>query len=196
MGIHQTEVWLSQDKRGVFVRRWPCWKTTPNFSGGQIYRSSVRQVGCTTQSGRGWSNQWPWCWWNQILPRRCISPVSNANLRLNGWRQKRFAEYLTDVGKRIFKKDIPTDKHIFPDKFHQVVESSHDHSKTNSKVIAAPYKPSLQKDIAKKPFRAFSTPSNGGPRQWGKRKWLYKKSSQPNQRSEFGHSSTVRPPLC
>ena len=122
--------------------------------------------------------------------------LGNANIRLNGWRQKRFAEYLTDVGKRIFKKDIPTDKHIFPDKFHQVVQSEHDHFGTNSKVIAAPYKPSFQKDIAKKPFHAFPTPSNGGPRQCGKRKWPYKKSSQPNQRSEFGHSSTVRPPLC
>ena len=34
--------------------------------------------------------------------------LGNANIRLNGWRQKRFAEYLTDVGKRILKEDILT----------------------------------------------------------------------------------------
>ena len=130
MGIHQTEVWLSQDKRGV----------DPDPDEIKSYLEDA------------------------------LALLGNANLRLNGWRQKRFAEYLTDVGKRTLKEDIPTEKHLFPDKFHQVVESEHDHSKTNSKVIAAPYKPSLQKDIAKKPFRAFSTPSNGGPRQWGKRK--------------------------
>ena len=50
--------------------------------------------------------------------------LGNANFRLNSWRQKRFAEYLTDVGKRILKEDIPTDKHLFPDRFHQVVRAS------------------------------------------------------------------------
>lgn len=118
--------------------------------------------------------------------------LGNANIRLNAWRQKRFAEYLTDVGKRILKEDIPTDKHLFPDKFHQVVQSEHDHSKTNSKVIAAPYKPSFQKGKTTQPFRAFSSPNNSGQRQWGKRKWQYKKSSLPNQRSEFGHASSSR----
>ena len=40
--------------------------------------------------------------------------LGNANVRLNQWRQKRFAEYLTDVGKRTLKAGIPTDKHLFP----------------------------------------------------------------------------------
>ena len=46
--------------------------------------------------------------------------LGNANFRLNAWRQKRFGEFLTDVGKRILKEDIPTDKHIFPDKWSKV----------------------------------------------------------------------------
>ncbi len=84
--------------------------------------------------------------------------LGNANFRLNAWGQKRFAEYLTDMGKRILKEDIPTDKHLFPDKFHQVIQSEHDHSKTNAKVIATPSKPPFQKQRPKQPFRAFSSP--------------------------------------
>ena len=102
--------------------------------------------------------------------------LGNANFRLNSWRQKRFAEYLTDVGKRILKEDIPTDKHLFPDRFHQVEQSEHDHSKTNSKVIAAPLKPTFQKDSSKPPFRTYSAPGTGAPRRGGKRKWSYKSS--------------------
>ena len=36
--------------------------------------------------------------------------LGNANIHLNQWRQKRFSEYLTDVGKRTLKAGIPTDK--------------------------------------------------------------------------------------
>ena len=78
--------------------------------------------------------------------------LGNANVRLNQWRQKRFAEYLTDVGKRTLKAGIPTDKHLFPDQFHKMVQSEHDHSGTNSKLIATPPKPSMTTNH-KKPFQ-------------------------------------------
>ena len=93
-----------------------------------------------------------------------LALLGNANFRLNAWRQKRFWEFLTDVGKRILKEDIPTDKHLFPDKFHHVVQSEHDHSKTNSKVIAAPSKPQFPKAVPRQPFRAFSGTGASGSR--------------------------------
>jgi hypothetical protein len=31
--------------------------------------------------------------------------LGNANIRLNNWRQKRFSEFLTEVGKRTLKED-------------------------------------------------------------------------------------------
>ena len=33
--------------------------------------------------------------------------LSNANFRLNAWRQKRFSEFLTEVGKRTLQDGIP-----------------------------------------------------------------------------------------
>lgn len=117
--------------------------------------------------------------------------LGNANFRLNAWRQKRFGEFLTDVGKRILKDDIPTDKHLFPDKFHQVVQSEHDHSKTNSKVIAAPSKPQYQKNQPRQPFRATSNPSASGSRPWGKRKWSYKSSGK--SKADFSRTSSNGP---
>jgi hypothetical protein len=117
--------------------------------------------------------------------------LGNANFRLNAWRQKRLAEYLTDMGKRILKEDIPTDKHLFPDKFHQVIQSEHDHSKTNAKVIATPSKPPFQKERPKQPFRAFSSTRNSMQPARGKRKWSYK--SQGNPKSGYSHSSAARP---
>ena len=72
-------------------------------------------------------------------------------MRLNQWRQKRFAEYLTDVGKRTLKAGIPPDKHLFPDQFHKMVQSEHENSGTNSKLIATPPKPSMTTNH-KKPF--------------------------------------------
>ena len=117
--------------------------------------------------------------------------LGNANFWLNAWRQKRFTEYLTDVGKRILKEDIPTDKHLFPDKFHQVVQSEHDHSKTNSKVIAAPPKPAFQKESSKQPFRTYATPTSSGPRRWGKRKWPYKASG--SHTTDYARPTSTRP---
>lgn len=43
--------------------------------------------------------------------------LDNANFRLNSWRQKRFAEFLTEVGKRTLWDCIPADKYLFPGKF-------------------------------------------------------------------------------
>ena len=33
-----------------------------------------------------------------------VMPIGNANFQLNAWRQERFGEFLTDVGKRILKQ--------------------------------------------------------------------------------------------
>ena len=79
--------------------------------------------------------------------------LGNANVRLNQWRQKRFSEYLTEVGRRTLKAGIPTDKHLFPDQFHKMIQSEHEHSGTNSKLIATPSKPSTANTTgSKKPF--------------------------------------------
>ncbi len=67
------------------------------------------------------------------------------------------------------KAGIPTDKHLFPDQFHKMVQSEHEHSSTNSKLIATPAKPSMTTGY-KKPFPP--TPQNRADRRsWGKRKW-------------------------
>ncbi|CAB4034472.1 Hypothetical predicted protein, partial [Paramuricea clavata] len=82
---------------------------------------------------------------------------------INGPHPDEIKAYLEDalVLLRILKDDIPTDKHLFPDKFRQVVQSEHDHSQTNSKVIGAPSKPQFRKATPTQPFRAFSGPSAG-----------------------------------
>ena len=60
--------------------------------------------------------------------------LGNAHVRLNNWRQRRFSEFLTDIGKRTLKEGIPTDKYLFPDKFHEKIKDEHDHSSTTNKV--------------------------------------------------------------
>ena len=40
--------------------------------------------------------------------------LGNANFRLNAWRQKRFSEFLTEVGKSTQREGISADKHLFP----------------------------------------------------------------------------------
>ena len=110
--------------------------------------------------------------------------LGNANVRLNQWRQKKFSEYLTEVGKRTLKAGIPTDKHLFPDEFHKTVLSEHKHAKTNSKLIAAP-KPTTSQASFKKPFRP-NPQYQSDRRSWGKRKWFqhpgtaYHGCSSPN----------------
>ena len=66
--------------------------------------------------------------------------LGNAHCRLNSC-QKRFAEFLTDVGKRTLKEQIPADKHLFPEQFHNVIREEHDHANTNRKVVVQPTKP-------------------------------------------------------
>lgn len=48
--------------------------------------------------------------------------LGNANARLNVWRQCRFSEFLTDLGKWTLREGIPTDKHLFPHKFHEKIK--------------------------------------------------------------------------
>ena len=85
-----------------------------------------------------------------------LALLGNANFRLIVWRQKRFSEFLTEVG-------IPADKHLFPDKFHAKIKSEHDHSSTNSKRISTP--------PAKRQFKQPYRTTNDNSRSGGKRKW-------------------------
>ena len=79
--------------------------------------------------------------------------LGNANVRLNQWRQKQFSEYLTEVGRCTLKAGIPTDKHLSPDQFHKMIQSEHEHSGRNSKLIATPSKPSTANTTgSKSPF--------------------------------------------
>jgi hypothetical protein len=82
--------------------------------------------------------------------------LDNANIRLNNWLQKRFSEFLTEVGKGTLKEDIPTDKHLFPDQLHKAIQSEYDHSSRNSKLIATPFKQTPREQQFKKSFRYFS----------------------------------------
>ena len=100
--------------------------------------------------------------------------LGNANARLNSWRQRRFAEFLTPFGKRTPKEEIPTDKHLFPDQLHERIKSEHNHSTTNNNLICKP--PDRQhfsgsRSTFQKPFRASST--YAAQRSWRKRKWNY-----------------------
>ena len=74
----------------------------------------------------------------KVMLEDALALLGNAVFRLNAWRQRRFSEYLTDLGKRTLKSDLPSDKHLFSDSFHKAVQSEHDHSQTNSKLVAAP----------------------------------------------------------
>ena len=74
----------------------------------------------------------------KALIEDAIVLLGNAHCRLNSWRQRRFAEFLTDVGKRTLKDQIPADKHLFPEQFHNVIREEHDHANTNRKVVAQP----------------------------------------------------------
>jgi hypothetical protein len=82
--------------------------------------------------------------------------LGNPNACLNQWRQKRFSEYLTDVGK--------------------LVQSEHEHSSTTSKLIAAPPKPSPSYATQKRPFRP-NPQHQTDRRSWGKRKWSARSGS-------------------
>ena len=74
----------------------------------------------------------------KALIEDAIVLLGNAHCRLNSWRQRRFAKFLTDVGKRTLKDQIPADKHLFPEQFHNVIREEHDDANTNRKVVAHP----------------------------------------------------------
>ena len=56
--------------------------------------------------------------------------LGNANARLNVWRQRRFSDYPTDLGRRTLHEGIPTDRHK--------IRSEHDHKASTSKLICKP----------------------------------------------------------
>ena len=113
--------------------------------------------------------------------------LGNANARLNSWRQRRFADFLTPIGKHTLKEEIPTDKHLFPDELHERIRSEHSHSTTNNNLISKP--PDRQqfsgsRPTYQKPFRANST--YAAKPSWRKRKWNY--SSSVNNANAGGPS--------
>ena len=132
----------------------------------------------------------------KVMLEDSLALLGNAVFRLNAWRQKRFSEFLTDLGKRTLKSDLPADKHLFPDSFHKVVQSEHDHSQTNSKLVATgntmngkqPFKKSSN---TKQFFRRqpFQVPSGGRKRTWGNRWNNQKESSKPKGFSYSARSS-------
>ena len=64
--------------------------------------------------------------------------LGNANARLNVWRQRRFSDYLTDLGRRTLREGIPTDRHLFPHQFHEKKKIDLDHKASTSKLICKP----------------------------------------------------------
>ena len=113
--------------------------------------------------------------------------LGNTNARLNVWRQRRFSDYLTVLGRRTLREGIPTDRHLFQNQFHEKIKSEHDHKASTSKLICKP-------KIGPKPwcgsqsFRDSASFKRG--QQSGadrKRKWAY----QP--RGAVLHLSTAKP---
>ena len=97
--------------------------------------------------------------------------LGNANARLNVWRQRRFSDFLTDLGKRTLREGIPTDKHLFPHQFHEKIKSEHDHKASTSKLVCKP-KEGRKPWASSQSFRDSATyrrDQQGGGDQ--KRKW-------------------------
>ncbi|CAB4033367.1 Hypothetical predicted protein [Paramuricea clavata] len=82
--------------------------------------------------------------------------LGNANVRLNTWRQRRFSEYLTEVGKRTLKEEIPSDQHLFPDRFHDRIKDEHNYTATNKNLISKPH----DKDLSSPRFIPSRQPFN------------------------------------
>ena len=64
--------------------------------------------------------------------------LGNANTRLNVCRQRRFSDYLTDLGRRTLREGIPADRHLFPHHFYEKFKSEHDHKASTSELICKP----------------------------------------------------------
>ncbi|CAB3999019.1 Hypothetical predicted protein, partial [Paramuricea clavata] len=91
--------------------------------------------------------------------------LGNANVRLNSWRQRRFSEYLTEVGKRTLKEEIPSDQHLFPDRFHDRIKDEHNHTATNKSMISKPHDKALSSARfipSRQPFRGRSAATSRG----------------------------------
>ena len=100
--------------------------------------------------------------------------LGNANVRLNIWRQRRFSEFLTDLGKRTLRKGIPTDKHLFPHQFHEKIKSEHDHKASTSRLVSKPKErvksfPRTQSFRDSAPFRQGQGSSTDRKRKWASR---------------------------
>ena len=113
--------------------------------------------------------------------------LGNANARLNVWRQRRFSDFLTHLGKRTLREGIPTDKHLFPHQFHEKIKSEHDHKASTSKLVCKP-KEGRKPWANSQSFRDLATyrrdQQGGGDR---KRKWAgYKPSGSNAKYSKTG----------
>ena len=100
--------------------------------------------------------------------------LGNANAHLNVWRQRRFSDYLTDLGRRTLREGIPTDRHLFPHQFHEKIKSEHDHKASTSKLICKP-KTGLKQWSSSQSFHdsaSFKWGQQSGADR--KRKWAYK----------------------
>ena len=101
--------------------------------------------------------------------------LGNATVRLNSWRQHRFSEYLTEVGKRTLKEEIPSDKHLFIERFHDRIKSEHNHASSNNNLISLPRAQprfAARPTPSQRPFRTSGAGYNSpGNTAWRKRRW-------------------------
>ena len=111
--------------------------------------------------------------------------LGNANVRLNSWRQRRFSEYLTEIGKRTLKEEIPSDQHLFPDRFHDRIKDEHNHTATNKSLISKPDRPPQAGKFVpfRQPFRGRSSSSPSGSGR--KRKWNYNRDHSTGNPKRF-----------
>ena len=119
-----------------------------------------------------------------------LAMLGNANARLNGWRQRRFSEFLTEIGKRTLREGIPTDSHLFPHKFHERIRSEHDHSASNKKIISQPKEP---RPRFNRPQPFYNSGPSRGPSQntSSKRRWsFHNKRTGFNKKAKTGERSS------
>lgn len=103
--------------------------------------------------------------------------LGNAHIRLNSWRQRRFSEFLTDVGKRALREGLPSDHHLFPNAFHDIIKKEHEHALSTSKAISAPKETQRSWAFQRNPYTKNFSPSNNGQknsRGAPKRQWPFR----------------------
>ena len=96
--------------------------------------------------------------------------LGKANARLNAWSQRRFSDYLTDLGRWTLREGMPTDRHLFSHQFREKIKTEHDHKASTSKLICKP-KVGPKPWTGSQPFRdsalfGLDTPSS--PKQTGR----------------------------